>query len=138
MNDDFEISDELREAIRDVAKRDRLEIPDDVDARLRAAARRPRGRLLGLRRAAVAAAAALVLGLGLWAVGGRGPNSGAPAVAEAGDLDGDGRIDIVDAYLLDRRLDAAPAAGDVDGDGRVDRADLRRLLEEVVSLGRKG
>lgn len=139
MKDEFEISDGLRKALSDVTTRERLEIPDAVDARLRTAARAPRGRRFRLRRVAVAAAAGLLLALGVWALGGRSPAPEIAAVAVAGDLDADGHVDIVDAYLLDRRLPSVPAAGDVDGDGRVDGADVLRLIERVVALsGGKG
>jgi hypothetical protein len=135
MDDELEISDGLRDALRDVTRRGRLEVPDAVDRRIRAAARRPRGRLLRLRRAVAAAAAALLLAVGLWAL--NGPFRGD---APVGDLNGDGAVDIVDAYVLDRRLGSgsSPARGDVTGDGRVDLDDLARLIERVVSIGRSG
>jgi hypothetical protein len=137
MDDELQISDRLREAIHDVAKRERLEVPLAMDLRIRTAARRPRGRLLRWRRAIAAAAAAVLLGLGLWALDGT-PERGARAVAGTGDLDADGVVDIVDAYLLDRRIGSAPARGDITGDGRVDATDLGRLIEIVVHVGRRG
>ena len=137
MDDDFQISDRLHEALRDVAKRERLDVPETVDRRIRAAARRPRGRLLRLRRAFTAAAAVALIAVGLWALNGD-PDGGTRAVAVTGDLNADGVVDIVDAYLLDRRLASAPAGGDVTGDGRVDATDLVRLIEMVVSVGSSG
>jgi len=137
MDDDLKISDRLQEALRDVAKREPLDVPEAVDLRIRAAARRPRGRLLRLRRAVAVAAAAVLLALGLWALNGV-PEGGTRAVAVTGDLNADGVVDIVDAYLLDRRLTSAPAGGDVTRDGRVDATDLVRLIEMVVSVGGSG
>ena len=137
MDDDLQISDRLHEALRDVAKQEALEVPETVDRRIRAAARRPRGRLLRWRRAIAAAAAAALLALGLWALNGV-PEGGTRASAVTGDLNDDGIVDIVDAYLLDRRLASAPAGGDITRDGRVDAKDLLRLIEMVVSVGSHG
>ena len=75
--------------------------------------------------------------VGLWALNGD-PDRGPRAAAVTGDLNADGVVDIVDAYLLDRRLASAPAGGDVTGDGRVDATDLVRLIEIVVSVGSSG
>ena len=47
------------------------------------------------------------------------------------DLDGNGKVDIVDAYLLASGL----KDGDVNGDGVVDRRDAEALAREVVSIG---
>ena len=134
MDDEFDISAGLRKEIRDLSRRERLEVPEAVDARIRAAARRPGGRLIRIRRAVVAAAAVLLLALGLWGHGERSDD----AFAGVGDLDADGSVDIVDAYLLDRQLGSTPVRGDVDRDGRVDAADVRHLIEMVVSVGRRG
>ncbi|MEN8149988.1 MAG: dockerin type I domain-containing protein [Planctomycetota bacterium] len=137
MDDDLPISDRFREALRDVATSGRLEVPETVDLRIRAAAHRPRGRLLRLRRVAVAAAAAVVLAVGAWALSGI-PGDETPVAAGTGDIDADGVVDIVDAYLLDRRLASSPERGDLTGDGRVDAKDVLRLIEMVVSVGRRG
>jgi hypothetical protein len=54
-----------------------------------------------------------------------------------GDLDEDGRVDVLDAFLLARRLDAGDPgnpAWDASGDGRVDRADVDRVAYWAVSL----
>ena len=143
MNDDLDISAGppisagLRSALRDVVTRERLEVPAAVDAAIRAAARGPRGRLIRLRRALGAAAAALLLavGVGVALRGDRAEDARDGVVAlDPGDLDRDGRVDIVDAYLLHRSLASEPVLGDVDGDGRIDGVDVRRLIERIVAL----
>jgi hypothetical protein len=56
-----------------------------------------------------------------------------------GDIDGDGRVDIVDALVLSNGLksgDAPPAAWDVDNDGAVSDADARAIRAMVVTLAR--
>jgi hypothetical protein len=59
-----------------------------------------------------------------------------PAVP--GDVDASGRVDMLDAFLLARKLDAnAPAGGkadDVNGDGVVDRRDVDAVAAMAVRL----
>jgi hypothetical protein len=96
-----------------------------------------------------AAAACLVLGLGallavrtLRQTAGVAPAAtvpAAPVVAAAGpnDVNGDGRVDVIDAYLVALAVDrerTSPAM-DRNGDGRVDRADAERLVLAAVALG---
>ena len=60
-----------------------------------------------------------------------------PPVPAPADLDGDGVVDILDAYRLARRLESGePLDGshDLNGDGRVDRNDVRYLALEAVRL----
>jgi hypothetical protein len=56
----------------------------------------------------------------------------------AGDVDANGRVDMLDAFLLARKLDAnAPAGGkadDVNGDGVVDRRDVDAVAAMAVRL----
>lgn len=55
----------------------------------------------------------------------------------AGDVDGDGVVDVRDAYSLARSVRAkqpVEARADLDGDGRVDQADVDRLLDRIVRL----
>ncbi len=57
--------------------------------------------------------------------------------ALTGDVNGDGRIDILDAYLLQRRLETAgrlEAAWDLTRDGQVDGADVSAIAAESVKL----
>lgn len=62
-------------------------------------------------------------------------NTTQPALA--GDVNSDGRIDILDAYLLQRRMDLAgtlETAWDLTRDGRVDRDDVSAIAAESVKL----
>ena len=62
-----------------------------------------------------------------------------PAVAvRAQDVNRDGVVNIVDALLLARKVEAGGVAQtqwDFDGDGVVDRKDADSIADEVVSLG---
>ncbi len=101
-----------------------------------AAAGRSRRRVLRLPRLIPAAAAALVLAAAGVSLFVSSPRRGVP-----GDLDRSGRVDIVDAYLLDRRLRAgieAPPSCDLNGDGRLDAADVAALARRAVALGPGG
>jgi len=75
---------------------------------------------------AVAAAAAIVLLLAR-------PDAPVPT----GDLNGDGRIDILDAWRLssDLRTGQGQDQADLDADGEITPDDLDRLLEQIVSVG---
>lgn len=56
----------------------------------------------------------------------------------AGDVTGDGRIDILDAFRLALAMKGGgktDPAWDADGDGRVDTADVERLARLAVNLG---
>ena len=57
-------------------------------------------------------------------------------VALRGDLNGDGRVDIVDAYLLAKALDARKPVPEADfcHDGTVDQRDVQLLAQAAVSL----
>jgi hypothetical protein len=62
-----------------------------------------------------------------------------PAVAvKPRDVNRDNVVDIVDAYLLARKIekgDVAQTQWDFDGNGAVDRKDADAIANEVVSLG---
>lgn len=54
-----------------------------------------------------------------------------------GDVNADGKVDILDAYLLQRRIELArqlEAMWDVTGDGQVDESDVRAIAARAVSL----
>jgi hypothetical protein len=56
------------------------------------------------------------------------------------DLDGNGRIDIIDAYIIDRRLasgDAMPEKMDLNGDGNINHADMVAIVNSAVSVRRR-
>ncbi len=55
------------------------------------------------------------------------------------DMDGNGRVDIIDAYLMDRRLMSGtviPKKLDLNGDGTVNREDVSVIVKTAVALGR--
>ena len=157
------------------ARGPRVEIPARIDSALRAAARERarviregRGRLLRLPVwiGSVAAAAAVLIAVGLWSLRGHtpgvlepGPLADAPRVApvkDAGgpvapspevaatpgrtsamDVDGSGSVDIVDAFLMSRRLREGarvPDSWDFDRDGEVGRGDVEAVAVAAVSL----
>ena len=51
-----------------------------------------------------------------------------------GDLNGDGRVNIVDAWRLARSIDSGQGQGDLDADGEVSPDDLDRLMQRIVSV----
>jgi hypothetical protein len=69
----------------------------------------------------------------------RSPQSSRPGLAEGrADIDGSGRVDILDAFRLARHLESGgPAAAewDLTGDGRVDREDVDAAAFAAVRLG---
>ncbi len=55
-----------------------------------------------------------------------------------GDLNGDGRVDILDAWQLSRALEVEAGgqdAGDLDADGEITPGDLERLMQQIVTVG---
>jgi hypothetical protein len=85
-----------------------------------------------------AAAAALLLAAGAWGLVGRRLGDAPPAREPLrADVDGSGSVDIVDAYLLARRLEPsgrADPAWDLNRDGRVDRADVDAVARIAVAV----
>ncbi|HLY07978.1 MAG TPA: dockerin type I domain-containing protein [Planctomycetota bacterium] len=79
----------------------------------------------------LAAAAAVLIGLGaVWVA-----RSARPSLP--GDVDRNGRVDIVDAYALAVRLRSGEKMDliyDVNGDGRVDERDVEEIARRSVSL----
>ncbi|MFN3165685.1 MAG: dockerin type I domain-containing protein [Phycisphaeraceae bacterium] len=56
---------------------------------------------------------------------------------EAGDVDQNGRVDILDAYALARRLERGRSSSepmDLDGDGKVDQRDIDWIAHRAVML----
>jgi len=124
-------------------------IPDGFDDRVRAAAARGRSTrmLIRFRRWIPASAAALAacLLLSVWAVA---PRFRAPPALErqsaklspAEDLNGDGRVDILDAFRLAHRIDrheSLEPRWDFTGDGHIDRRDVDRVAAAAVRLIRE-
>lgn len=57
----------------------------------------------------------------------------------AKDIDGNGRVNIIDAYIMDRRLMsgvAMPKKMDLNGDGNIDHEDINTIVKTAVSSGR--
>ena len=114
-------------------------VPADVDQlivmnaerALDAQARRRQNRFR-IQRLAAAAAAVAVFTL----VGSLIARRMAVRPRSAADVDGNGVVNILDAYRLAKRLDApGQGAFDVNGDGNVDRADVDAIAMRAVRLG---
>jgi hypothetical protein len=128
----------LTDALREAYGTDVGPTPE-LDARIIGAARRhldPARHRLTWRRAALplAAAASLALASGLYLLWPVAPPAG-PGVA--GDLNGDGAVDVLDPFLLARTIrDAADVdpTWDLNGDGLVDEADVQAAMDLVVAV----
>src|SRR5688572_14012571 len=144
---DLDLPAGLTEALRG-AYVHHTQVPPGVDHAILAAARERFGRrrrlkLLARWGAAVSSAAAAVL-LIVWVASQRGstvPDQLATPIPGAktlkGDIDASGRLDIVDAMTLARRLragDATSPAWDVNADAKVDQGDVDALAAAVVNL----
>lgn len=121
--------------------------PPPLDAAMRNRIRDEAGRIRRRRTVlrvlfhpvAAAAAAGLLLALGLALYLPR--HTERSAALRRGDLDRSGAVDILDAYLLARRLERrepVPAAADLDGDGAVDARDVQLLTERAVAVSPDG
>jgi hypothetical protein len=93
------------------------------------------------RRIPLAAAAALLLAMTVALVVLNSSNPDSPPMAAAppmpGDVNGDGKLDILDAYLLARRLKQSgqlDAQWDITRDGQVDDDDVNALTAQAVRL----
>lgn len=124
---------------------------DELDARVGRAARARFGRAdaprrlvpvasatsRGIRTWTLRAAAAVLVGLGGWLLVREWTD--APRTHEVArlDLDGNGRVDVLDAFQVARGVvrGATKPEWDVDGDGRVDRNDADMVAREAVRIG---
>ena len=101
-------------------------------ARIRLSRRR---RVVAIVRWGFAAAAAALVVLVLRVNLVHAPS--APQVAQAGDINHDGRVDILDAYIVARGIahhDPLPAQWDVNGDGVVDQKDVDFIANQAVHV----
>jgi hypothetical protein len=129
-----ELPPKLAEALRSL-NRPKIRVPSSIDEAIAQAAadhlRREPVRVLWPNRYWLAAAAALVLGLFLLRPWERFDRPDLRA-----DLDRSGRVDVLDAFLLARKL-ADGSAGlefDLNGDGRVDQRDVDFAANQAVRL----
>jgi len=114
-------------------------VPHEVDRAILGAARPLRRRRMILRWASLAAAAVVTLVVIHQAVVRHASAPPQQSAAATEDLNGDGRVDVLDAFYLARRLAQAQttkAQWDFNHDGRVDRADADAIAMAVVSLSR--
>ncbi len=145
--DNFDLTHAVQDALRHLHPTP--PVPAELDERILFAARdafarRMRTRLILRRTAAaggaVAAAIALFFGVQALRESATRPSQMAIHAAGqvAGDVNGDGRVDIIDALALARRVesgDVAPRKGeDLDHDGKVTKADVEQVAQLAVKL----
>jgi len=121
-----------------------IEIPQEVDQAVLRKATTALARTEGTRftygKPIAWLAAAASLTLVIWISGLFRSSTTAPLQATVastpGDLDRNGRVDILDAFQLARELDddIAPTAGDINADGVIDRADVEAIAMKAVTL----
>jgi len=143
------LSDRFREDLRNLFE-PAGSVPPEVDRAILAQAphrlARPRRIILPLRWAGGIAAAAAVITLGVFLYyGARSDNHPSSiihhqsaAAERRADLDGNGRVDILDAFQLARHVESrepVDAGWDLTGDGRVDREDVDAVAFAAVRLG---
>ncbi|MBN2360123.1 MAG: hypothetical protein JXR83_11780 [Deltaproteobacteria bacterium] len=131
----IEVPAECDRAILALARRRAGFVAEQLERR-----RRPRW-LRPLYAAVPLAAAASIIFFVTLQRGAQAPQATAPlAAAATGDINRDGRVDIVDALLLARALKSDQPhdpAWDQNRDGRVDQADVDRIAQAAVSLQRR-
>ena len=136
----------LRRDLAEIANA-RIDVPASVDEAILAQAHEqvhPAVHHVPARRTLRWAAAAALLGIGIVIAAVLLPGRIATTrVAEGvmtGDVDGNGRVDVVDAFLLARRIaDGAPLpAADLNGDGNTDALDVEVIAMIAVSLEEAG
>ncbi len=144
---DLRVSERFSEDLGRLFAPDRP-IPPDIDRAVAEAARRrfarPQRRLWWLRWAVPATAAAAIAIACLWWAqpGAMPPAAQSPQLSQAAketDIDGNGRVDILDAFTLARHIEArqpAEAMWDFNGDGLIDRRDVDTVALAAVRLNK--
>ncbi len=121
-----------------------ISVPPDFDetalasARLTLVHRRWRRRTLRFAGAgaALAAAAAVLIAIRVHPTPGPQTTTSHPQIALRNDLDGNGKIDILDAFQLARALERhdSTTTRDINGDGMIDQRDVDTLAQAAVSM----
>lgn len=136
-NENLEASAKFAEALRNFQKQ-RVLVPSRVDEEILTAARkhfqqqRPRKIISLPRWTALAASVALICGMIYFA---RTRNQSYAAE----DINRDGAVDILDAFVLAKRIEAAEIApADFNRDGKTDHGDVEAIASGVVRLEKGG
>jgi hypothetical protein len=145
---DYPPEDQLPEALRDALAgmySRQIDVPPEIDQIILSSARanfaRRRRKWALARRGAVAAAGiaamlALAIRLGIPRTPAR-PGAGLQARAVLGDVNRDGKVDILDAFKLAKALHDGgklDPAWDVNGDGKIDEKDVDWLARQAVRV----
>ena len=133
----------LIDALRRIEGHRDVLVPPEADAAILASAQfaiaRRRWRRRAYRIVATSGAAAAVLMIGAWWGGllHRQTTPSPQSIALRNDLDGDGRVDILDAFYLAKRIDGPnpQKSWDVNGDDKIDRADVDAIAAVAVRVG---
>lgn len=142
-DDKSDAPQQLANDLRDLFPRD-VTVPADVDHQILANARRRlsrRRRIVVFKHLIAAAAAAAAAIAVVYFLGLRPPSpltQPEPLAASVpADVDGNGRVDILDAFALARRIKASEPLDDhldLNGDGVVDARDVDLIAHAAVKL----
>ena len=145
---ELQVSDRFRSDLRGLFEPSGS-VPPQVDKAILDQARhrlaKPRPMILRLRWATGIAAAAAVIAIGVLLYHGSGYdnhpssiiNHRSAAAERWTDLDGNGRVDILDAFQLAKQIEShglADSKWDINGDGRIDREDVDAVAFAAVRL----
>lgn len=136
-NENLQAPEKLAEALRAFQKQ-RVFVPPQVDEKILAAAhehfqQQQKRKIISLPRwAALAASVALICGM-IYFAQTRNQNYAAE------DINRDGAVDILDAFVLARKIEAGETRdADFNRDGTVDSQDISVIASEVVQLEKGG
>ena len=129
-----EIPDALTEKLREVASKTTILVPSSIDQAVLSDAKTHFAQIRHERRKVTRiswlAAAACVVLLALFGLRHLGQRP-----YERADIDHNGRVDILDAFALARRIEQSPRHGvDVNKDGVVNKADVDAIAAQAVKL----